>query len=160
MADLKSFFLNAKATIIQYECFTLTHPSITTRNLVRNATRGLTAEAISYTYVPMRITKSESYEHLDQSLKIELGDLGSIIPQSIDAIKTAGTFGTKPTLVYRVYRSDDLSSPVVGPYTLQVHSFHFNDTGCVLEVAAPYLNYSKTGEIYSIDRFPGLAAFR
>jgi hypothetical protein len=160
MADLIGFFLNSKSTIIQYECISISHPSFPTKNIVRNATRGLTAENINYIYYPMRLSYNKSYESLDNVIKIELGDLGTLIPQILDLINSAGTFGIKPTMLYRVYRSDDLNSPIVGPLTFQINNFTFNETGCIFEASAPYLNVSKTGEIYSIDRFVGLAAFR
>jgi hypothetical protein len=166
MSKLSDFFLNSKSTIIQYETLEIYHPNFSkTYRLVRNASRGLTATLetavqVTFDYYPLNITPTGGYDNLDNSIRIELGDLGTVIPKELDMITLANGFGTKPTIKYRVFRSDDLTSPLDGPFIYEINTFSFNEKGCVFEARAPSLNISKTGEIYTIDRFPGLAAFR
>lgn len=163
--SLASFFFDSRSDVIQYETLEIYHPNFTkTYRLVRNAVRGLTAtletgSSVTFEYQPLNITKAGSYDSLDNSLKIELGDLGSIIPIEMDAVKAATGFATKPTVKYRVFRSDDLSAPVYGPILYYVSTFNQNSIGCAFEATPPQLNVSKTGTIYSITDFPGLAAF-
>jgi hypothetical protein len=85
-----------------------------------------------------------------------MGDLGEIIPMELDLVEQADGFLTKPTLKYRNFRSDDLENVLYGPVTLEIKTFSFNREGCLFEAKAPSLNVSKTGEIYSLDRFPML----
>jgi hypothetical protein len=65
----------------------------------------------------------------------------------------------KPSVVYRVYRSDDLTEPLDGPYLFQANSLAFQKEGATFECTAPRLNLSTTGEIYTMNRFPMLRGF-
>jgi hypothetical protein len=165
MSKLSDFFLNSKSTVIQYETLEISHPNFSKVYwLVRNASRGLTAtietnEIINFEYYPLNLTPTGSYDHLDNSIKIEMGDLGTVIPQELDLISKANGFLIKPIVKYRVFRSDDLNLPLDGPYVYQISTFTFNEKGCIFEAKAPSLNVLRTGEIYTIERFPGLVAF-
>jgi hypothetical protein len=166
MSKLSDFFLNSKSTIIQYETLEISHPNFSkVYRLIRNASRGLTATLenavqVTFDYYPLNITPTGSYDNLDNAIRIELGDLGTTIPQELDLITTANGFNIKPIVKYRVFRSDDLTSPLDGPFIYEINTFTFNEKGCLFEAKAPSLNINKTGEIYTISRFPGLAAFR
>jgi hypothetical protein len=92
-------------------------------------------------------------------LKIQLGDLGEILPKELDAISAGVGFGIKPTLKYRTYRSDDLSAPLYGPITLEISALTFKKEGAAFEAHAPRLNSTATGELYSTIRFPMLRGF-
>lgn len=162
MSGYSEFFLNTKSAIIQYECFELSHPNFSkTYYLVRNATRGLTTEAgvFVWEYYPLKASLSSTYEHLDQTITLQFGDLGTVLPAEIDLVKAASGFLTKPILKYRVYRSDDLSTPLVGPLIFNVYNINIEEGVASIDARAPALNNLKTGEIYSIDKFPGLVAF-
>lgn len=65
----------------------------------------------------------------------------------------------KPTVKYRVYRSDDLTAPLDGPFTFEVVSIAFKKEGATLQCNAPRLNLVSTGEQYDMDRFPMLRGF-
>jgi hypothetical protein len=85
-----------------------------------------------------------------------MGDLGEIVPVEMDNIRAEDTFDELPVVVYRTYRSDDLSTPLYGPIELEVKNFAFDRTGCTFEAKAPSLNVSRTGETYTLPRFPML----
>ena len=68
-------------------------------------------------------------------------------------------FSEKPRVVYRTYRSDDLTRPLFGPIVLEVDSFAFNREGSTFTAKAPSLNINKTGELYRLERFPMLRGF-
>ncbi len=146
----------------------LDHQTVYTKNdsfkIVRNAVDGVTVtlEDLSvqtFDYYPLRIVATETREDLDFSLQVELGDLGEILPKEIDAISSASGFSTKPIVKYRVYRSDDLTAPLVGPYLMEVDAFNFNREGSNFTAKAPSLNITGTGELYKIDRFTMLRGF-
>jgi hypothetical protein len=65
----------------------------------------------------------------------------------------------KPTVTYRTYRSDDLSAPMFGPVVMEIQAIAMTRQGSSFEAKAPSLNVSRTGETYTIDRFPGLRGF-
>jgi hypothetical protein len=162
MSEYSEFFLNSKASVVELELLQIAHSSFTqTWQIVRNAVEGVTVlhedeEEYEYTYYPMRLSASDNKDDLDYSLKVEFGDLGEIIPLEIDAIRNDDNFVELPVVTYRVYRSDDLDAPMYGPIVLEVQTFHFTSTGAMFEAKAPSLNLARTGEAYTLPRFPML----
>jgi hypothetical protein len=159
------YFLNSPSTVVMLELLEISHPNFTqTYYIVRNATKGVTVTLENlavqlFDYYPLRITPLSASDDLDQALRIDLGDIGEVFPQELDAIATARGFDTKPTVIYRTYRSDDLAAPLYGPWTLEVSSFSFNQDGVSFEAKAPSLNVAGTGQIYTLNRFPMMRGF-
>lgn len=159
------FFLNAKAELIQFECVEISHPNFSkVYRFVRNNTDGLTvtletAATATFDYVPIKISQNEMVDDLDYGFKFELGDVGELLPLELDRIAANDGFLIKPVLKYRTYRSDNLANVMFGPIVLEVTELSFNKTGVVFDAKAPELNTSRTGEIYTIARFPGLRDF-
>jgi hypothetical protein len=165
MSKYGEYFLNSNSNIVELELIELSHPNFTTTYyLVRNAIDGIvvileTSVSQEFIYYPLQITPSGSGDDLDQLIKVQLGDLGEVLPQELDSIFINNGFDVKPTLIYRTYRSDDLTTPLLGPLTFKVNNITFNETGAVLEASAPKLNSSGTGEFYTTNRFPMLRGF-
>jgi hypothetical protein len=162
VSDYSEFFLNSFSSVVQLDLLEISHSSFTqTFYLVRNKTDGVTvthedASEHEYAYVPMRVSLTGPRENLDVILSIQLGDLGEIVPAQLDAIREAGTFSELPVVIYRTYRSDDLTVPLYGPHRLQIKKFTNTREGAAFEARAPALNMNKTGENYKIARFPML----
>jgi hypothetical protein len=160
------FFLNSPSSVVELDCIEILHPSFSkTYYIVRNAINGITvthedASVHTYDYFPIALTPTGASDDLDQILKVQLGDLGQIIPAELDRIANAGTFTTKPVLKYRTYRSDNLAAPLFGPQKFVVGNISFTKDGSAFEAGAPKLNQTSTGEIYSMDRFPMLRGFQ
>lgn len=165
MSDYSEFFLNSDSSVVPLETLDITHPSFSKRYaIVRNAVGGLTATledstSLDFDYYPLAIKPTGASSDLDQKLEIQLGDLGDVVPKEIDLVQAAGTFGTKPTLIYRSFRSDDLTAPMDGPYRFEITSIAQKKDAAAFTAEAPALNSSRTGEIYSTDRFPMLIGF-
>ncbi len=165
MTDFAEFFLKSKSSVVQLETLEISHPDFTkVYRVVRNAVQGVTValengSSATFDYYPLAIENAGVRDDLDQALTINLGDLGEVLPKELDEIASNGGFGTKPTVIYRTYRSDDLTRPLFGPVTLEVTSFAFNREGSTFEAKAPSLNVNKTGELYKLDRFPMLRGF-
>lgn len=161
MSTYSEFFLNSKISVVQVETIQISHPNFTkTYNIVRNVVDGFTTDDVGvFDYYPLRITPMGARNTLDSGIKIELGDLGEVLPLELDAIQAANGFSIKPSVTYRIYRSDDRSAPIFGPLILQIVTFSFNKEGATFEAKAPALNVSKTGEVYTISRFPMLRGF-
>jgi len=162
MSSYSEFFLNSRSSVIQLELIEISHPNFSqTYRIVRNATNGIRVKLedglyYDFVYAPLRISLANEKDDLDQIIKVELGDLGEIIPMELDAVEGADNFITKPTFKYRTFRSDDLDNVLYGPLVLEIKSFAFNREGSIFEAKAPSLNINKTGETYTIDRFPML----
>lgn len=165
MPDYAEFFLNSKSSVVQLELLEISHPDFTqTYYVVRNNTEGVTVTLEDLTeqafdYYPLKVTPAGSREDLDFGVRVDLGDLGEVLPVELDAVASASGYGTKPTVKYRLYRSDDLTAPMLGPYTLEVTAFSFTREGASFEAKAPSLNVNRTGELYRVDRFPMLRGF-
>jgi hypothetical protein len=166
MSLYSEFYLNSQSSIVKLDLLTISHPNFTqVFNIVRNSIAGVTVTledgvtVQAFQYYPLAITPTGSDNDLDQVLKITLGDLGSILPKQLDAVRAAGNFITKPTLIYREYRSDVLTGPINGPTTFSIDNIAFNDLGATFQASAPRLNQTGTGERYTFDRFPMLRGF-
>lgn len=159
------YFLKSKSSIVQLETIEISHPNFTKiYRCVRNNSAGITAKietdaTVAFDYYPMRITSSGARDNLDYGIKIELGDLGEVIPTELDAVASGNGFSTKPVVKYRTYRSDDLETILFGPITLEIGAFSFTREASSFEARAPLLNINGTGEFYTIDRFPMLRGF-
>lgn len=163
MSRWSEFFLGSDVVVVQLELIEVTHPNfLQAHRFVRNAGEGVTVDladdelAVFFQYYPARVTSLEARDDLEAAIRVELGDLGEIIPEELDEVDDAGGFLTKPQVRYWVFRSDDLSEPVFGPLRLEVTTFNFNQQGAAFEATAPHLNVTRTGERYILDRFPML----
>lgn len=165
MSTYSEFFLNSRSSVVQLELIEISHSKFTkTYRVVRNAMNGVTVTLetnvqATFDYYPLRIENNGARDDLDQSFNITLGDLGEVLPVELDRVSSMDGFGEKPKVVYRTYRSDDLTRPLFGPVLLEVESFAFNREGSTFTAKAPSLNNNKTGELYLLERFPMLRGF-
>lgn len=159
------FFLNSASSVVQLELIELSHPNLSkVYRIVRNAINGVTvthedSTTHDYDYYPLQIVPSAAYDDLSNAVQIQFGDLGEVLPTELDLVYTADGFRTKPTLVYRTYRSDDLTAPLYGPVRYVVTNIAFTKEGANFSAGAPSVNLTGTGEIYTFDRFPMLRGF-
>lgn len=159
------YFLNSEISVVKYETIEISHSSLSqTFYFVRNNRFGLTAtletgETQEFTFAPMSVTPLGDGETLVQGYRIDLGDPGRILSDELSRVYAEDNFLEKPRLVFRAFRSDDTSEPIIGPDVLELTNVSFNREGATFEARAPELNALRTGESYAIDRFPGLKAF-
>ncbi len=165
MSDYTEYFLKSKSSVVQLELLEISHPDFSkVYRLVRNAVGGVTvtlenATQAVFDYYPMRLTPVGVRDDLDHVLKIDFGDLGDVLPAELDRVQAASSFATKPTVVYRTYRSDVLTAPLFGPISLQITDVSFKKEGASFEAKAPALNVNRTGQTYTFERFPMLKGF-
>lgn len=166
MSDLSEFFFSSSPAVVRLQLLEISHPSFsTTYRVVRNAVGGVSvthegpAGPFAYTHYPMKIRVVGSGNDLDQSVEVSFGDLGQTLPNEIASAMEENTMHTKPTMVYREYRSDDLDAPLGTPLTLQITTIVFNRTGATFEAKPPAFNRTRTGELYTIAKFPMLRGF-
>lgn len=163
MSDYSEFFLNSLSSVVQLELLEIYHPNFSkTYRLVRNAVEGVTVTLEDLTeetfeYYPLKITPDSPRDNLDFSIDVQMGDLGEVLPKELDNVAAVDAFNIKPTVRYWIYRSDDLSAPLIGPFNLEVSALSFNRDGCSFSASAPNVNLKSTGEIYELARFPMLS---
>ena len=163
--DALEYFLNSDRDVVRLELVEISHPAFTqVYRRVRNARDGVTVtledgSQAAFDYYPMAITELSDQANLDTGVRIDFGDLGEVLPRELDAAYAADLMNIKPRVVYRAYRSDDLSAPMIGPLHLEAPTFSFKAEGASFEAAAPYVNNNKTGETYNLARFPMLRGF-
>ncbi len=159
------FFLNGPSNVVHLDAIEISHPSFSkVYYIVRNAMNGITAtletgDIQAFDYYPLAITPTHASDDLDQTIEVSLGDLGTVIPQELDICMAASTMLTKPTLIYRVYRSDDLTKPIDGPFRYEIQIVASKEDKTTFAAGAPKLNRNQTGEQYRLDRFPMLRGF-
>lgn len=165
MSRYSEFFLNSKASVVALELLEISHPSFSqVYRRVRNAIHGVTvtledATVATFDYYPLKITSMGARTDLESGFRIDVGDLGEVLPLELDLVAQADTFDVKPTVIYRSYRSDDLTQPLFGPLRLEIATFSFTREGASFEAKAPSLNNNRTGETYDLTRFPMLRGF-
>lgn len=165
--DALSFFLTSRRDVVQLELIEISHSAFTqTYRKVRNhrLNNGLSVHLETgseqwFDWYPLEITQLSDQADLDTGIRIDFGDLGEVLPIELDAVHAADAMSEKPKVIYRAYRSDDLSAPLIGPLHLEAKSFSFKAQGASFEASAPYVNQTRTGETYNLIRFPMLRGF-
>lgn len=160
------FFLSMGHTDVLLDCVQIGHPNFSkTYYKCRNCDfDGIdllheNGQTVHYDYYPLSLSELADENDLDAGFRIDFGDLGEVLPFEVDNVQRAGGMLTKPTVVYRGYKSTDLTGPLLGPISLEATSFAFDKDGASFEASAPYLNNTKTGETYNPTRFPMLRGF-
>jgi len=159
------FFLKSSSKVVQLELLEMSHPAWSkVYRIVRNSVSGIVVklengETASFDYYPVNIKYDGMRDDLEQSYSIQFGDLGEIMPLELDRMLNSDTMSVKPKLIYRVYRSDVLDSPLYDPQYLEIQNFAFNRDGVSFQAIAPQLNVTQTGSEYTTDRFPTLQGY-
>ena len=155
--------LNGDTADVTYDCIEFSHPAFSeTYYVVSNAVDGVTvthedATVHEYKYIPVDLKRSNSSDDLDQTLSISVADFGGELAALMYAAALAGD--QRPKVKYRAYSSNDLTAPMLTLQALEVHSYKRDSNGnAQLDAKAQQLNVNKTGEVYSLERFPLLAA--
>jgi len=160
-----SYFLNSGRDVVALELIEISHSAFSqVYRRVRNARDGVvvtleTGVQAAFEWYPMAITELSDQADLDTGIRIDFGDLGEVLPLELDRSYSAGLMSEKPRIVYRVYRSDDLTAPMIGPVVLEAANFSFKREGASFEASAPYVNKNRTGETYNLTRFFTLRGF-
>lgn len=157
MSNYTSFFLNAKGGLINLECIEISHSSfVKPFRYVRNDTSGITVThedglEYEYEYQVLEIQRTNVTNDIDQVMNITFADVDDTFTKALQNISTT----ERPIFKYRSYRDDDLTEPMVVIQTLEITSMSKDAKGYItFEAKAPELNSVKTGDTYTLDRFP------
>jgi hypothetical protein len=159
------FFLNSPPSVKQLDLIEISHPAFSqTYRYVRNQRGGVTVTlpndgVATFEYRPVNIRRLTESDDLSQGLAVDVGDPGEVLALEHDNLAAADGFTTKPTLRYWVYRSDELTVPMLGPLVYEVQSFATKGEMATIDASAPERNASGTGERYTFNRFPMLRGY-
>ncbi|WP_336141974.1 hypothetical protein [Acinetobacter sp. 102] len=156
MADYTSFYLNASSGVVPLECIEISHPSFSkVFRYVKNDSDGILAEGQNYVYQPMSIKRNNVSNDLEQTLSLTIADMDDELALAVSAIRESIYPTVKPECKFKLFRDDDLTSPMTQLQTLEIPTISKDSSGLVtFDAQAPQLNSVKTGRTYSIEDYP------
>ena len=156
MTDYTAFFLNNSGGVVQLECLEISHPSFPkVFRYMRNDEDGMQIGGYFYQYQPMSIKRSNVTNDLEQKLSITLADMEDELMNAVNNIRSSSSPRVKPKIVFKIYRDDDLSAPMIEMQTLEIPTISKDSTGLVtFDAQAPELNAVKTGRLYTFEDYP------
>lgn len=156
MADYYSFYLNSSGGVVPLECVELSHPSFPKIfRYVKNDMDGIIAGGQSYFYQPMSIKRNNVTNDLDQTIALTLADMDDEFAKAVAGIHSSPYPHVKPSCVFKIFRDDELDTPMTQLQILEVPTVSKDSTGLVtFDAQAPELNSVKTGRTYSIEDYP------
>ncbi|WP_433846892.1 hypothetical protein [Acinetobacter proteolyticus] len=156
MADYTSFYLNASSGVVPLECIEISHPSFSkVFRYVKNDSDGIVAEGQNYVYQPMSIKRNNVSNDLEQTLSLTIADMDDELALAVSAIRESVYPTVKPECKFKLFRDDDLTSPMTQLQTLEIPTISKDSSGLVtFDAQAPQLNSVKTGRAYSVEDYP------
>lgn len=107
--------------------------------------------------VNMVISRASSEDDLDEKFAFDIEDIYGEAQDILSNIEVNDN--TSLNIIYRLYMASDLTEISIGPYVLQVTNISFTKGRFSMQAESPSLVRSRTGELYTYDRFPMLRAF-
>ncbi len=164
MNSYEEFFLTSNANILFYECIEVSHSGFNeiyrfTRNSMDGVIVSQDGKPIEYRYCPCQIDLAGSSKNLSQEVNLTFaGKILEGLSKDLNTIRENNSFIEKPILTYRLYRNDVLDKPV-NILRLQVRSFSHDHQGLTVTAKATNTNSTRTGQIFSFERFNTLKSF-
>ena len=167
ITDIKSFHLDSTPATALLETLEISHSAWDKPiRIVTNHADGLTArnesgQYVVYQFAPLIISKGETSDNLDQSLKITLGDLGEIVPPLIERIRERSS-DELPQVTYRAYAYDAFAmalakeTPIDIIKGLGITSMSRDAQATTFEARTSDKNTLKTGRVYTLADYPDL----
>ena len=153
-----SLFLKNTTNIAIVEAIELYHPDfgyLRYQSYDVDETILLTHDSIEheYQYESFELSKGNTTSDLDQAVSITFADYKDELMQAIESANHEIAIEFR----LREYRSDDFSEPFNSLQTLSVLSVSSDDSGMVtFDANAEQLNNVKTGDVYTLEKFPTL----
>lgn len=160
MADQNSFFLTDTSGVRKVDTIELNHPDWASPFFFQSEwidediiATNEDLNTVTYQYQLFKVDRNNVVADLDQSVSVTFLDY-------IDELKYAVNSANhmQPiTLKYRMFRDDDFSSPLDFIQVLEVLKVTSNGDGIVtFDASAEGLNNIRTGDVYTINKFPSL----
>jgi len=160
MPSLTEFYLEGDRSTALIETYEISHPAFSqVYRYVRNDGRGGTFTLEDGTqeffeFYPLEATRIPVNDNLDATLAVSLGDVNDIIANEIDNLRNSTAMLERPKLIYRSYASNDYTTILDGPFILDIVAAERRTGQSQLDAEVPRLNDLRTGERYTVSRFP------
>lgn len=155
---MESFFLTKTYAIAKIDCIELYHPDFGYLCYQAYDDDGITVKHEDgapqhYDFESFEITRGNVTSDLDQGFSITFADYKDDLKNKVNAADHMIPI----VFSWRLYRSDDLNSPMFVQRDLYVIRVNSDGTGMVtFEASAEQLNNVKTGDAYTINTYPML----
>lgn len=155
---MESFFLTKTSAIAKIDCIELYHPDFGYLRYQSYDDDGINVKheddaPQNYDFESFEITRGNITSDLDQGFSITFADYRDDLKNKVNAANHM----TPIVFSWRLYRSDDLNSPMFVQRDLYVIRVNSDGTGMVtFEASAEQLNNVKTGDAYTINTYPML----
>lgn len=155
---MESFFLTKTSAIAKIDCIELYHPDFGCLRYQSYDDDGINVKHENglehdYDFESFEITRGNITSDLDQGFSITFADYKDDLKNRVNAADHM----TPIVFSWRLYRSDDLNSPMFVQRDLYVIRVNSDGTGMVtFEASAEQLNNVKTGDVYTINTYPML----
>lgn len=106
--------------------------------------------------VNMQIQRADSKENLDEKFQFDFNDTEAKIQRYANMIPLDSEEKVKVT--YRLYMASDTNDPALKSI-LEGETLSFKIGSATINAQAPTLVANRTGELYTLERFPMLQAF-
>lgn len=107
--------------------------------------------------INMSIKRANSRDDLDEKYDFDFSDVNGTLQDKTNEIPLSTT--EKVKIIYRVYMSDNLDSVALGPVRMEAINIAFKSGFASARAQSPSLVESRTGNLYTYERFPALKAF-
>ena len=155
---MESFFLTKTFAIAKIDCIELYHPDCGYLRYQSYDDDGINVKheddaPQNYDFESFEITRGNITSDLDQGFSITFADYKDDFKNKVNSANHM----TPIVFSWRLYRSDDLNSPMFVQRDLYVIRVNSDGTGMVtFEASAEQLNNVKTGDAYTINTYPML----
>ena len=158
MANQISFFLTNTRNLYWIDTIEMDHPDFVEPFYFQNeyidedivATNEDLQQA-TYSYQLFDVKRNNVVADLDQGVGVTFADYKDVLKTAVNAASSSSPI----TLRYRVFRSDDLTSPMDFIQVLKVVSVNCDAEGFVtFQAGAEQLNNVKTGDTYTLNKYP------
>lgn len=155
---MESFFLTKTSAIAKIDCIELYHPNFGYLRYQAYDDEGIKVKhegglQRAYDFESFEITRGNVTSDLDQGFSITFADYKDDLKNKVNAANHM----TPIVFSWRLYRSDDLNSPMFVQRDLFIIRVNSDGTGMVtFEASAEQLNNVKTGDSYTLAKFSTL----
>lgn len=153
---MESFFLTKTSAIAKIDCIELYHPDFGYLRYQSYDDEGITVKHEDgapqpYDFESFEITRGNITSDLDQGFSITFADYKDDLKNKVNAADHMAPI----VFSWRLYRSDDLDSPMFVQRDLYVIRINSDSTGMVtFEASAEQLNNVRTGLVYTFEDYP------
>lgn len=153
---MESFFLTKTSAIAKIDCIELYHPDFGYLRYQSYDDEGITVKHEDgapqpYDFESFEITRGNITSDLDQGFSITFADYKDDLKNKVNAADHMAPI----VFSWRLYRSDDLNSPMFVQRDLYVIRINSDSTGMVtFEATAEQLNNVRTGLVYTFEDYP------